>query len=163
MKLVALDIATQVGWAYFPADGAAPKCGTWKVPGAWAADDYGARFSRFHSWLCDVLTTFEPAALAFESPVLPRGSMNLQTTEHTLRTLIGMAAVAELIATLRGLRCLEVNVSTAKKAFTGNGRAEKADMMAAASRRGFGVQDHHQADACAVGLVAYASIRARAA
>lgn len=159
MKLLALDTSTFVGWALFPADGAAPTCGTWRAPAAWSADDYGGRFKSFHDWLCDMLTTLEPDMLAFESPVLPRGSMNLQTTEHTLRMLIGMAAIAELVAKLRAVPCVEVNVATAKKALSGNGRAEKADMLAAATQRGFACKDHHQADACAVALVAYADLK----
>lgn len=70
---------------------------------------------------------------------------------------------AELVAKLRDIRCFEVNVATAKKVLTGNGRAEKADMVIEATRRGFDVTDDHQADACAVGLVALAAMRARAA
>lgn len=162
-SVLALDCSTFVGWAYFSADGAAPKCGTWKAPKAWAVEDYGLRFAKFHNWLADMLTTFRPDALAFESPVLPRGSQGLVTTEHTLRTLIGLVSVAELVTHLRGVRCFEVNVATAKKMLTGNGRAEKADMVIAATSRGFDVGDDHQADACAVGLVALANMRARAA
>jgi Holliday junction resolvasome RuvABC endonuclease subunit len=163
MKVLALDCSTSVGWAFFKAHGAAPMCGTWKAPSTWSIEDYGSRFAKFHDWLCDMLTTLEPNVLAFESPVLPRGSMDFPTTEHTLRTLIGLVSVAELVAKLRGVRCREVNVSTAKKALTGNGRAQKSDMIVAATNRGFGVADDHQADACAVGLVALADLRARAA
>lgn len=159
MKVLSLDCSTSVGWAFFPAHGAPPRCGTWKAPGSWSPEDYGPRFLAFHDWLADMLTTFEPDVLAFESPVLPRGSMSLQTTEHTLRLLIGMAAIAELVAQLREVTCVEVNVATAKKALAGNGRADKGDMLAAANARGFAVRDHHQADACAVGIVAYADLR----
>ncbi len=162
MKVLGLDCSTQVGWSYFSADGAVPRCGTWKAPPSWSAEDYGTRFAKFHDWLCDMLTTMQPDVLAFESPVLPRGSMNMLTTEHTLRTLIGLVSVAELVAQLRGVRCFEVNVATAKKMLTGNGRAEKPDMVIAATNRGFPVADDHQADACAVGLVALAHLRAAA-
>lgn len=156
--LLALDCSTHVGWAYFSASGAAPRCGTWRAPPAWAIEDYGGRFKAFHDWLADMLTTMQPEGLAFESPLLPRGSMNMQTTEHTLRTLIGLVSVAELIAKLRDLRCFEVNVATAKKELAGSGRAEKRDMLIAATNRGFPCADDHQADACAVGLVAMRSL-----
>lgn len=162
MKLLALDTSTYAGWALFPAGGAVPRCGTWRAPKSWAPEDYGPRFKAFHDFLCDMITVHQPDVLAFESPVLPRGSASMQTTEHTLRLLIGFAAIVELVATLRGLQCVEVNVATAKKALTGNGRAEKDDMVVAATRRGFPVGDHHQADACAVALVAYADLEQRA-
>lgn len=153
-SLLALDCSTFVGFAFFSAPDARPKCGTWKAPKAWVIEDYGRRFAAFHDFLADTLTTMQPDALAFESPILPRGTMSMQTTEHTLRTLIGLVSIAELIARLREVRCLEVNVATAKKALTGNGRAEKSDMVAAATNRGWAVADDHQADACAVALVA---------
>lgn len=158
-SVLALDCSTHVGWAFFASPGAAPYCGTWRAPAAWSAEDYGGRFAKFHDWLCDMLTTYTPDVLAFESPVLPRGSSDFQTTEHTLRTLIGLVSVAELVGKLRELRVKEVNVATAKKTLTGNGRAEKDDMVIAATNRGFDVADHHQADACAVGLAVYVSER----
>lgn len=152
--LLSLDCSTHVGWSLWLDRGIAPLCGTWKAPAAWAPEDYGTRFAAFHDWLCDMLTTHQPQTLAFESPVLPRGSAGLVTTEHTLRTLIGLVSVAELVAKLRGIRCVEVNVSTAKKALTGDGRADKGAMRTAATNRGWDVADDHQADACAVALVA---------
>src|SRR5689334_9810210 len=121
VSVLALDCSTSVGHAYFAADGAAPKCGTWRAPAAWSAEDYGGRFAKFHNWLCDMLTTLQPDVLAFESPVLPRGSANFLTTEQTLRTLIGLVSVAELVAKLRDVRCFEANVATAKKVLSGNG------------------------------------------
>ncbi len=144
-----------VGHAYFASADALPKCGTWKMPAAWSIEDYGKRFSAFHNWLCDMLTTLEPEVLAFEGPILPRAGFGMVSTEHTLRTLIGLVSVAELVANLRGIRCFEVNVATAKKALTGNGRAEKRDMVVEATRRGWSVRDDHQADACAVAVVVF--------
>lgn len=162
-SVLALDCSTAVGFAYFATSDGAPRCGTWRAPKSWAVEDYGERFLHFHNWLCDTMTAFQPDVLAFESPILPRGSMDMQTTEHTLRLLIGFAAIAELLAKLRGIRCFEVNVSTAKRMLAGSGRAEKDDMVIAATRRGWPVADHHQADATAVALVAMASLKARSA
>jgi Holliday junction resolvasome RuvABC endonuclease subunit len=132
-----------------------PKLGTFTLPKSWAPENYGPRFKAFHDFLCDAVTTFEPDVLAFEGPFLPRGTSAFSSTEHTLRTLIGLATIAELVANLRGLRCFEVNVSTAKLFFTGNGRAEKKEMLAEAWRRGWQCADDHQSDACAVACVVY--------
>lgn len=154
MRVLGLDCASNLGWALFSASGAAPMCGTWRAPKSWSPEDYGSRFRSYHDWLCDMLTVHEPDVVAFESPVTGAFGSAV-TNEHTLRFLIGLASITELIAALRQVRCLEINVSTAKKALTGNGRAEKSEMLVAATRRGFGCADHNQADACAVGLVAY--------
>jgi len=158
MRLLALDTSTHVGYAYFSAPDVKPVCGTWRAPKSWSPEDYGKRFKAFHDWLCDMVTTFDPEVLAFEGPFLPRGSSSFSSTEHTLRTLIGLASIAELIANLRSLRCFEVNVSTAKLALTGNGRAEKKDMIVAATRRGWPVSNDHESDACAVAMVAYQAL-----
>lgn len=154
-SLLTLDCSTSVGWSYWTSADAKPRCGTWKAPKAWSMEDYGKRFGAFHHWLCDMVTTFEPEVLAFEGPVLPRGGGSFQTTEHTLRTLIGLVSVAELVANLRGLRCFEVNVSSAKLALTGDGRAQKNDMIIAATQLGYEVANDHEADAIAVALVVW--------
>lgn len=156
MRLLSLDCSTVLGWSYWASAESIPRCGTWKAPKAWAIEDYGPRFKAFHDWLCDMITTFDPQVLAFEGPVMPRGGGgSFQTTEHTMRTLIGLVSVAELVANLRGLRCFEVNVATAKKRLAGHGRAEKSEMLLMATNLGYPCADDHQADACAVALVVY--------
>lgn len=153
-SILALDCSTHVGHAFFADVGAKPILGTWKAPKSWSMEDYGKRFHAFHNWLTDMLTTFNPDILAFEGPVMMRGP-NANTTEHTIRTLIGLVSVAELVAALRGIRCFEVNVATAKKELSGNGRAKKDEMIIAATRRGYEVANDHEADAIAVALVVF--------
>ena len=159
-SILALDCSTHVGHAYFADVGAKPRLGTWKAPKSWSMEDYGKRFHAFHNWLTDMLTTFNPDVLAFEAPVMVRGP-NANTTEHILRTLIGLVSVAELIADLRGIRCFEVNVATAKKELSGDGRAKKDDMVIAATRLGYDVSNDHEADAIAVALVVFAQLGER--
>lgn len=154
-KVLGIDMSTFVGYAFFEASGAVPRLGTFKLSKSFSPEDYGSRFREFHDWLCDMITTFEPDVLAMEGPFLPRGSSSFSSTEHTLRTLIGLASVAELVAHIREVRCFEINVSTAKLFFTGNGRAEKKEMLAEAWRRGWQCADDHQSDACAVACVVY--------
>jgi Holliday junction resolvasome RuvABC endonuclease subunit len=154
-SVLGIDCSTHVGFAFFASPTATPKLGTFKLPKSWAQEDYGPRFKSFHDWLCDVVTTFQPDVLAFEGPFLPRGSSSFSSTEHTLRTLIGLASIAELVAQLRDLRCFEVNVSTAKKRLTDDGRAQKSDMIIAATKLGYEVANDHEADAIAVVLCVY--------
>lgn len=155
-SLLSLDCSTNVGWSFWTSADAVPRCGTWKAPPSWSIEDYGKRFKAFHDWLCDMVTTMQPDMLAFEGPVIPRAGMrDLKTSEHIMRTLIGLVSVAELIANLRGIRCFEVHVSTAKISLAGNGRADKNDMVIAAVNRGWPVANDHEADSCAVALTVY--------
>lgn len=155
-KVLALDCSSSVGWCFFASADAVPKCGTWKMPKSWSPQAYGKRFVALHHWLADMLTRYEPDVLCWESPILPRAGMgDLKTSEDILRTLVGLATICELVAELREIRTMEVHVATAKKRLTGNARAQKQDMIVAATRLGFPVSDDHQSDAAAVGLVAY--------
>src|SRR5262245_18087794 len=85
------------------------------------------------------------------------------TTAQTLRLQISLASTIETLAKARGVRCFEVATQSAKVALLGIGRAPKdarnwdwkREMVIAAVRRGWPVGDDHQADACAVALVAY--------
>ena len=60
-----------------------------------------------------------------------------------------------------GLSCIGVQPAESKAALTGDARADKA-MMIAAARAVFGVaMNEHEADACAHGLAGEAALRAR--
>jgi len=159
-SLLALDCSTHVGWSLWASAEKPVKFGTWHAPKTWAVDAYGRRLKAFHDWLCDHITRYQPDMLAFESPVLPRAGMkDMKTTEDTMRLLIGLVAVAELVAELRGLRCFEVHGSTVKVALAGTSRFPSTEknriMVSAAHARNFMVADGHQADSCGVGLVVY--------
>lgn len=159
MRVLALDCSTFVGWSFWASAHAVPKCGTWKMPKAWSNEAYGKRFVALHHWLADMITRFEPDVLCWESPILPRAGMrDLKVTEDTLRTLVGLVSICELVGELRELRTFEVHVATCKKRLAGDARADKAEMMAAATRLGFAIADSHQADSCGVALVVYDSL-----
>lgn len=152
--LLALDISTAIGWALFRDARARPKLGTWRAPPAMPGV-YGKRYRAAHEWLGEICAVHAPAVLAFEAPVFPRFTEAHTTTEQTLRLLIGLAAMAELVAEERSLRCIEVHWKTAKIALAGFAGAVKRDMISAAVKAGYRVADEHQADACAVGLAAF--------
>jgi Holliday junction resolvasome RuvABC endonuclease subunit len=154
MRLLALDISTQVGWALFKRPAAPPRLGTLRAPLA-AVDNYGPRLDAFETWLHDFIPLARPEVLAFESPVFVKWSSDLATTEHTIRMLVSLAGIAELVAWRARLRCLEVHSRTAKRRLTSDNRAKKRAMQSAAVRLGFTVADDHQADAIAVALAAY--------
>lgn len=73
MRILALDVSTNVGWALFaaPMPGSELLLGTYRVPSSESADDYGFRTIALESWLEDRIKEHEPDVIAFESPFIP--------------------------------------------------------------------------------------------
>lgn len=157
--VLSADLGTHTGIAWDgPGDGrrapgSYPVCSTWKAPYA-EPTDFGLRFFSFYEWLDGVFAVVRPGLFTFETPLVPnsRGG-RFVSTAATMRLLIGFAGVAEMVATKREVECAEINISTVKKFLAGNGRADKASMMARAKQLGWACADSHQADAA--GLFAY--------
>lgn len=171
-SVLSLDCSMYVGHAFFRAAGAKPVCDTWVATGgAWKSDDYGDYFLKFERWLVKMIAVRKPDVLGFESPiVVPRGMSwgdKRGSDENNMRRLIGVVSVAELVARRAGLRCIEVHNSTAKhfmgvssRRLEGESPSQYKDrMIVAVTNLGYGVADHHQADAVAVGLCTYDTIQ----
>ena len=154
MRVLALDISTNVGWAVFNGRHSKPRLDTWRAPMAMVGH-YGRRLSAFEEWLRGKISLLQPELVAFESPIFVKWSSDLATNEHTIRLLIGLASITELVCYRASVRCIEVHSQTAKKRLAGNSRAKKNQMVAAAVKAGFEVANDHEADACAVALAAY--------
>ncbi len=169
MRLLALDNSTHTGAAFWVAPDKRPTCWTWHLR---AADkfDIGSRTWQLMSLLEDFLEIQRAAgtpidALAFEEPFLPfkMSSDTFQTQVSTLKLLISLGGTVETVAKKWGLRCVEVATQQAKIAMVGFGRAPKdrkdwnwkQQMRIAAVRQGYAIADDNQADAVAVGKVAY--------
>ncbi len=151
MRLLALDLSTHVGWAFFAHRKAAPLLGTWHAPRQPHSNDFGPMFVAFEKWLALMVVDQRPHVLAFEAPILPRDLRRA----HAIRMSYGFAALTEKVAAVARLRCVECHPSTVKVALAGDGRAKKKQMIAAAVRRDFVVATEHEADACGVALVAF--------
>lgn len=155
--LLAMDLSTNCGWALFERTipPSAPRFGTERLP----PGDHGRRFAHLFNWLNEAHSVMGFDALAFEKPILPRKSGDLATTEDTMILLWGLAANVRLFAALRGMRCEPVGVQECKLALTNKQHATKEEMVIAAMKVWkWPVSDDHQADAGAVGLVAYGRI-----
>ena len=139
--ILALDLATNTGWCV-GAPGGVPVLGTEKLPST--ADDVGAFISAYNRWLLQTLCDTAPALVIYEQP-----SIFSKTTPATVIKLNGLASHTELVCHdhVPRLKYRQVNPSRLKKFWTGNGRAEKSDMVAMARRYGFAVTDDNQADA----------------
>lgn len=170
--LLALDLATVVGWATCPLDyrprtplevrHLGPAAGVFH--GSWRVAPVGTPLApfldRFATGLDNMIALHAPSILVFEAPIMHAG----HTSIDTARRLMGMACVTELIAYRRQIATVrECNVATVKKHWTGSGRAEKADMIRAARERGFEPKDDNAADALALMDLAAASFLKRRA
>ena len=156
-RLLALDLGTRTGWALLQR-GTPPRFGTLELPPA-KEGEHQMRFALLHAWLGRVREQQGFEALAFEQPILPRRAGELATTLHTLSLLWGLAAVAQLFASHQGMPCEAVAVRDAKKALTDKALATKDEMVVAALEvMNWKVANDHEADAGAVGLVAYERI-----
>lgn len=153
MRLLALDLSTHVGWAFFAHRKATPLTDTWHAPERASRDDYGPMFIAFEKWLGHMLSEHRPHVLAFEAPILPR--TRIFQKQRAIRMSYGFACVTEKVATLAHLRCVEAHPSTVKVALAGSGKATKKQMISAAVRRDFIVATEHEADACGVALVGF--------
>jgi len=67
VRLLALDLSTHVGWAFFAHRRATPLLGTWDAPprAKSARDHYGPMFVDFEKWLARMLSDHRPNVLAF--------------------------------------------------------------------------------------------------
>ena len=146
MKILALDLATHTGWACGDADGE-PRFGV-KVIGK-PGEEIGKFASLFDEWFFHFVAEEEPRMIVFESPILAA-----KTTPATARKLMGLAFLTELVAYRWGIECREVHLQQVKKFMTGNGRADKAAMIAAARGHGWLVNDDNAADALGVWALA---------
>ncbi|MEQ8395011.1 hypothetical protein [Thalassobaculum sp.] len=147
-NILALDIGTTCGWA--AADEHAPPLpapspllggeaaakealrhyhhGVWTIEGI-----RGAYYLRFSDWLTHKVDTFEPQVLAIEASV--EGWLNMAsakkdqfgkrtrtTNPDTIRKLLGILAICETVAAMRGVPITEVNTSRMQMLAVGTGR-----------------------------------------
>lgn len=189
-----LDGSGNVGWALFGISRAMPLLAHdtfTTVPQS--ASEWGRRFLFTATWLDRMIVEHRPVLIGFEAPFMPPPPpkkkaarakwKGFAVTQDTLRFLVGISSVFEMVAAKYSLECREVNVQTVKAALAGKAkklerdaaledmrrmgaskdelkaagfklrRISKDDMIAAAIAHGWPVEDEHQADACGVAKV----------
>jgi len=149
MSVLALDIATQSGWAYGSA-GEAPRHGTYRVPST--GDDLGRFAYAFAQWLTHKLRELQPKEIVFESNILPR-----ETNITTLKKLYGLAVVTELVALSEGVPCSEISAGEWRRAFLGQhypkkARRDELKRAVVSACRQMGWEPHSTDDADAIGI-----------
>jgi hypothetical protein len=155
VNILALDIATCTGFAH--GDGTAlPTVGHVRLPSV-IDGARGQLFHTFSRWMREKLATVQPDVLIFEAPILPQpflrnGRIVYPTKLETTLILQGLVAIVELEC--HGVcTCVQTTVGEVKKQLTGNGKAEKPDMVRAARKMGLRIAVDDEADAAGVWLV----------
>lgn len=151
--ILALDLGNRCGWAAITRDGVIEHGTMSFAPAKNQAP--GQRWITFRSWLASMLSERQIHQIWYERVVFGHSSSSASDVYGGYRALVEMASESHRVM-------LEsVAVSTIKKAWTGNGRADKDEMMRVARDRGFAVRHSDEADALAILSLAISRENAR--
>jgi hypothetical protein len=158
-RVLALDIATRTGWATDGSLPGVPVTGVFQAPKAKGSRsegrEFGVSFAAYRAWLVEMIGNIEPEIVGFEAPLnvvaKSHGGGLRTTSQETVRLLFGLAAITEEVAQTLGVGCVEQNIGTIKRHFSGTGSADKEAMLAMCKRLNWEVGgDHNRADAAAL-------------
>jgi len=146
MRILSLDQATTTGWAVVEDTGAVVASGIWRLAdNRRTGESRGMRYIRFRHEIGFAIRTYNPSMICHEQTLLRGGAAT--EIANGLKALI-LETAAE-----RGIEVSCVHTTELKKWATGNGRAEKPDMIKAAQRlSGCVPGDDNEADAILIGL-----------
>jgi hypothetical protein len=147
MIVLALDLATNTGWAVDRDAGGSPLTGLYRLIGG--GRDRGHAFMKFDRWLFDMARQTKAELIAFEAPIVGGAPTNIDMA----LLLIGLAAHVEMVAASLDIRAVNAAVSTVRKFFTGSGRPtnpKKATLDRCKQLRWDVGGDHNRADAAAL-------------
>jgi Holliday junction resolvasome RuvABC endonuclease subunit len=155
-RVLALDLATNTGWACGSTEGTPVSHGVVTMPKT--GDDLGWYLCHFRDWLNLACDDMEPEQIVFESPIMPEG-----TSIQTLRKLYSLCGVTELVARERKILVTEANLAQIRKHFIGTSKAPsdikdarvrrmwlKNRTIEECCKRGFSATDDNDADAIAL-------------
>lgn len=157
MIVLALDIATSLGWACGPAD-APPVFGTEILPAQREGEDETRRLVRMGGWLEDMVEVYGIRHVVCEAPV-PPGKMQNATQWSTTLLLLGLVSVAKATAMRMGCSHNVVPAPTWRKHFVGFGNSDKDDALKRNHQLGFMPATKDASDA--LGVLSYELHRLR--
>ncbi len=138
--ILALDLAQNLGWAAGAKFGR-PSCGTFVLAGG--VTDPGEGFAAGCDAIADLITLHQPKTIVAERFVPP----HRQKRADIGYWLIGLVAVAQLVACKREVPLRLISAATARADILSNGHANKDDVIAWTIQQGWAPRDDHQADA----------------
>lgn len=135
--ILALDLATQTGWAY-------------KANGLISSgsegfqlkknDGPGVRFLKFRSWLRDQIETIKPDLIVYEEVMR-------WSSGAAAKCYCGLLAILQTECAAKTIEYGGISVGTIKKFATKKGNATKEEMIKAAVDLGYKPKDDNEADA----------------
>ena len=143
MSTLALDLATVCGYAILRSDGRI-ESGSEKFNPK-TGEGQGARWTRFRAWLVEAKNTHDVDRVAYELVV---GGVPGQV--YAAQIYGGFVAILQAFCEHHRIPYTGHHVGTIKKAWTGNGAAKKALMVARCKELGFTPRDDNEADAIAL-------------
>lgn len=139
MKILALDPATQLGYAYQTGTKGAIRHGSESFHNAkW--EGAGVRFMKFKAFL----ESFE------ELDLIAYEAVENHTSTYAAHAYGGWIAILQAHCEERNIPYTGYGVSEIKKFWTGKGNAKKDDMIRVAREKGYNPKDDNAADAIAI-------------
>lgn len=145
---MALDLSTSTGIAFDLPGRDAPLLETLRLPKPPDPDDFGVRYAALAGAIRDRIAVHGLKALAYEAPIMT--GKGVVMNRRTAQLLIGLTAIVELVAHEAGIPVYMEEVSTVRKHFCGNGRADKPAVMARCRTLGWAARNDNEADAAAL-------------
>lgn len=146
MRLLALDLATRIGWAARDEAGRV-SWGAFRLPDV--GDDIGRFLSAYDVWLCDMVTLHGPERCVYEAPYV--GSA---TAQMTALKLMNLAGFTQYRCARRRVACRPRNNASVRAHFIRQARGKRRDLKAltiqACKLRGWDTDDEDAADALAL-------------
>lgn len=142
--VLALDLSTHSGWAFGgPED--KPKHGVWELG---RDGNHGRYFSCLAEMLEGTIDVMKPDLVVFEAP-LPHASEKFRTSSAaSVRVLIGLCAVTEMICFEKSVQCEEASVRDARQLVMGaQPKDGKAGVIQFCNVLGWKPADDNAADA----------------
>jgi hypothetical protein len=152
--LLAFDLARSAGWCYAPPDFVSPAfiapdpnysklvSGT-EVLGR-AGDEHGPIFLAAHHFFIRMIALYRPRFIALERPIILPGRF------RGIGCGVGIAAILKMHGAHHRIQITDASPQEIKKFWTGNGRAEKDQMINFARQRGLAPKTDDEADAVAL-------------
>jgi Holliday junction resolvasome RuvABC endonuclease subunit len=135
--ILALDLATQTGWAHSSA-GLVSSGSVNFLPKK--KERVGHRFLKFRSWLRDQIEIVKPELIVYEEVMR-------WSSGAAAKCYCGLLAIMQTECEVKEIAYEGVHVGTIKKAATKKGNATKEEMIQAARAQGYKPQDDNEADA----------------
>ena len=150
MRLLSLDLATRLGWAYGDARLGDPVSGWHKLPVT--GEDIGRFAAAYDHWLNAMIDEARPDLIVFEEPMPTTAG---RSTLSTTLKLQGLCWHTEFVANARRVNVRQVHASQWKKHFCGTGRVSKSmkpypPIVACKARGWHAVSDDNEADALGI-------------